>query len=264
MIYQENVMSSQIEQKKYFIKIEMKGAKAVVYINDIPILRNPDNEGVVTTEPANLWLKSGKNTLSYTVFPYGEIKEYNPSVALSVFLHNNKEDYPSPKEILGEIKLDRDKDHEYPLNKSIEFIIEDDVKTKLWNDAEKIINLSKKDKMQIISVIRELSEAILKDAERAIKLQMYKIEDDALAEGKSVEKLIDVASHSYEWLQSQKGVKLDNIDIDKIKFNICGDGQLINVIKDNGDEAIVYESEDMYFDIALYFSKINGKWTIVR
>jgi len=257
-------MSQQVNNTKQYVKVEMKGAIANISINEIPFIKNLETDGFITTEPVNMWLKNGENTLSITVYPYEESNSYSPVVSATIFVHDEKQDIPTPLKTLATIQFTPEQEDKYPTTKSIKFNIDNAITTKLWNDAEVIKNINSQDKSQMINIADKLAEAILNNTEQAIQLQLFKIQDDALAEGKTVERLTEVATKSYEWLRSQKDLKIDGIDSSKMKFNICGNNRLVNMMRDNNEEAVILESDEMYFDVGLYFAKINGNWAIVR
>ena len=260
----EIAMSQQINIKKHYIKVKMVGAIASISINGIPFLKNIDTEGLVTTEPVNQWLKNGENSLSYTIYPDTESTSYTPKLSALIFLHDDKEEFPTPLKNLAEISFSPEKDDVYPVRKTVSFKINDTIATKLWDDAVIISEISSQDKNEMIEIATKLSNAVLNDTKLAIDIQLYKIQEDALAEGKTVERLKEVASDSYQWLHSQKDLKADSLQPDNVKFNICGNGYLVNLLRVNDEEAIILESDDMFFDIGLYFAKIKGHWTIVR
>lgn len=260
----EKTMSQEITISKQYIKVEMTDAISDISINGVPFIKNLDTDGLVTTEPVNLWLRNGENTISYSIYPHEESTGYSPKLSASIFLHDDKQEMPTPLKILATIEHTSDPEVKYPFTKSIKFNINNKIFTKLWDDAETINSINSQDKAQMIQLANKLANSVLNNTKQAVDLQLYKIQEDALSEGKTVDRLKEVAAKSYEWLQKQENLKIDEIDPDEIKFNICGSGQLINMTRKNNEDAIIIESEDMYFDIGLYFARIKGNWTIVR
>ncbi|MFK5949306.1 MAG: hypothetical protein QM500_11125 [Methylococcales bacterium] len=259
-------MSQQMITTKQYVKVEMKDAIANISINDVPFIKNLETDGFITTEPVNLWLKNDENTLSITIYQNNKSVDYSPVVSATVFIHDEKQDVPTPLKTLATIQFNIETKSEikYPVTKSVKFKINTKIKTELWNDAEKINEINAQDKTEMIDIAKKLSKSILNDTKQAIDLQLYKLQDDALAEDKTVERFKEVATKSYQWLRTQKDLKIDDIEIGKMKFNICGNNRLVNMVRDNNEEAIIFESDEMFFDIGLYFAKINGNWTIVR
>jgi len=260
----ESAMSQENTTTKQYIKVELKDAISDISINGVPFIKNLDNDGFITTEPVNLWLKNGKNTLAYTIHSDDDNAGYSPQVNALVFTHDNTQELPTPLNNLATISYSHDGKITYPVTKSVEFDLIEKVNTRLWDDAEKLTALNQEDKNEMLAIANNLAEYVLSDTKQAIDLQAYKIKEDALSEGKTIERLTEAATKSYEWLRSQKDLKIDKIDPNEINFNICGGGQLVNMMRSNNEDAIILESDDMYFDIGLYFSKIQGKWTIVR
>ncbi|MCW8935132.1 MAG: hypothetical protein OQK98_10445 [Gammaproteobacteria bacterium] len=260
----ENAMSQETTTTKQYIKVEMKDAISDISLNGVPFIKNLDTDGFITTEPVNLWLKNGKNTLAYTIHSDDENTSYSPQVNALVFTHDSTQEFPTPLKNLASISYSHSEKSKYPVTKSIEFQLNEKINTRLWDDAEKITALNQNDKNEMIEIANNLAKFVLNDTKQAINLQSYKIQEDALSEGKTIDRLIEAATKSYEWLRSQDALKIDNINSNEINFNICGDGQLVNMMRSNNEDAIIIESEEMYFDIGLYFSKIKGKWTIVR
>jgi len=260
----ENAMSQENLTTKQYIKVELKDAISDISINGVPFIKNLDNDGFITTEPVNLWLKNGKNTLAYTIHSDDGNTGYSPQVNALVFTHDNTQELPTPLNNLASISYSHSEENTYPLTKTVEFNLNEKINTRLWDEAENITALSQQDKNEMMAIANSLASYVLSDIKKAIDLQAYKIKEDALSEGKTIERLTDAATKSYEWLGSQKDLQIDNIDPSEINFNICGGGQLVNMMRSNNEDAIILESDDMYFDIGLYFSKIQGKWTIVR
>jgi hypothetical protein len=257
-------MSQNMNIDKQYIKVEMNNAIANISINGVPFIKNLDTDGFITTEPVNLWLRNGENTLSYTIYKDEDTENYTPSLSASVFIHDEKQEIPTPLETLTTIHYVADENPVYPATKVIKFKLNSKVPTKLWDEAKPVSEIKAEDKAIMFDIANKLAKSILNNTQDAVNLQKYKIQDDALAEGKTTERLIKAAEKSYEWLRSQKDLSIDTVNIEDINFNICGDGYLVNMMRKNNEEAIIIESEEMYFDVGLYFSRINGNWTIVR
>lgn len=99
----ETSMCQNTNIDKQYIKIELNNAIADISINGIPFIKNLDTDSFITTEPVNLWLKNGENTLSYTIYADEDTENYSPSLSASVFIHDEKQEIPTPLETLTTI-----------------------------------------------------------------------------------------------------------------------------------------------------------------
>lgn len=257
-------MSENNDISRYYLKVHLENAIAEINLNDSPIIKNPDTEGLVTTEPVNLWLKKDINELSFVIYPDTDNASYSPRLTASLFLHDNKQDFPTPIKTLAEIEFTDEFENTKPATKTTTFKINDIPNLNLWSDADKIDNLSSTDKQEMLELTNALQQAILTDSDKAIQLQKYKINEDAIADAKTFERLSQAAKENYEWLRSQDSLKAHKISNDQLEYRICGDGYLVNLVRKDNSDALIIESESMYFEVPLFFAKINGNWVIAR
>jgi len=253
----------------YYLSTTSKDVISEIGINGAPIIRDVEGEGIIVSEPVATWLIHGKNELTVKLTPLDDNKRnLNPTIKIQLFEHDPAFSVPTPKSILAEYNYppnNADKKINLPTYDSRSFHIAENINTKLWKEASSLKKLSSDDKNEIIKVINSLENSLIsKDISTAINLQRYKIVDDSIAEKKSYEKLESAAIKGYEWLNKQTGVVTNAITLDTAKFLICCNDMVIYVSRTNGEDAVQLESDDLYFDIAIYVSKINGKWVIVR
>ena len=277
--YVNNTMSQQnvSDINRYYLKVESRDALFRIYLNGTPILRSEDDDTLSVIEPVNLWLVENENILSFEILKPdedgGDLKptdlkptDLKPIIQATLFLHDNTSEFPLSKKILAEIEHVSAEKISYPIEKSVNFNYDDKVLPNLWNDASKIKLVNDSDKAEILKLTNALANSLIdKKYDDAIKLQKYKIQEDALAEGKSYSRIIEgVITSSYNWLDSQGELTSQPINPDEMMYSICGNGQLVYLSKTNSEEAIVLESDEVYFDVPIYFANIKGVWTIVR
>lgn len=250
----------------YYLHLETKNAIVTVLLNDAPIVKSNELDSISTVEPINTWLLDAHNSLSLKIEkPSDDGKEYLPSISASIFLHDDASETPKPKEILVTVEFSGDTESNYPATISKEINATFSVGTKLWREATPVSSLTDTDKKTIISLVNAFSNSLYtSDIMQAIKLQQYKIEDDAIAENKPVTQIENAVKTNYHWLSEQKGIVSHPLSVDTATFSACYDNRLIYIQRINGDEAVMLESDDLYFDVPIYVSKINGEWNIVR
>lgn len=263
-----NIMAQ--EQKTpidlYFLKVEMNDAIATVYLNDAPIVKSLETDGFITVEPVNQWLISNKNTLSYRVLVNDDnIEKSKPYIKASLFLHDPNNESPTPKNTISEIEFLHNEETNYPSQGVVEFEFNYNSPTKLWDEAIHLSSLTIADKEEILHLAQSFSDSIInKNYNTAIEIQKYKIKEDALAEGKAYSRLEEVTKKTYDWVGTQGNLTSIPINPDEIDYILCGNNKLVYIQRANKDEVIILESKDLYLDIATFYAKINGKWTIVR
>jgi hypothetical protein len=250
----------------YYLHLETRHAIVTVLLNGAPVVKLREQDSVSTDEPINLWLLDSHNTLSLRIEKTaGDNEDYAPSVSASIFLHDSESHAPNPKVILASLDFVGDKETTYPTIGSVEIDKVFPIWTTLWDKATPITSLTDADRKAIVSLVNAFVDSLKRhDIEEVIKLQRYKIEDDAIAEGKSVAQIEKALEINYRWLSEQKALESHPLSLDDAVFNECYDNKLIYVERSNGDEAVMFESDELYFDVPTYVAKIDGKWSIVR
>ena len=255
----------------YYLSVKTKNVLSEIGINGAPLIKDLEGDGVITTEPVSTWLLHGNNNLTIKIKPLDEEnKNLSPTVEIILFLHDSASTVPKPKVIYAKYNYpdkenNKEKEIKLPVSESISFDFPSEIGTKLWNEAETLKNISENDKNEIVELINNLENSLInKDISSAINLQEYKILDDSIAEKKSVERLEDATKKGYEWLNQQTGVVAKKLTLDTTKFIICCKQMVVYIARKTGEDAILLESDDLYFDIPVYVSKIKNRWTIVR
>lgn len=267
LLISNNAMSAGSEAMElYYLNLETKNAIVTVLLNGAPIIKSTEIDSISAIEPVNSWLLNDHNILSVVIeSPHPTEESYMPSVSASIFTHDNGSETPHPREILSKLVFVGDEEANYPLTVSDEIQKTFSNKTKLWQEAIAITDLNGSDKEFIISLVNAFSTSLItNDVEKAIKLQRYKIEDDALAENKTFEQIENAVKVNYQWLAKQTGLIAQPLSIDNAEFTMCYNNKLIYVQRDNKEEAVALESDDLFFDVPIYVAKISGEWKIVR
>jgi len=189
----------------YYLKVEFKDALWQIYLNGVPILRSEDTDALSVSEPINLWLIENENTLSFEILKPDDVDDsLKPTIKATIFLHDKISDVPLAKKIIASILFDNDEHKKYPISDSVSFNFEDEILINVWKDASSIGAISERDKQDILKLATLLPTSIVnKKYDDAIELQRYKIQEDALAEGKAYSHFEKVLKKIYGWLDSQ-------------------------------------------------------------
>ncbi|HED33115.1 MAG TPA: hypothetical protein ENJ08_02710 [Gammaproteobacteria bacterium] len=276
----------------YYLKANISNAIATIYLNDAPLISSTDLNNLRTQEPVNLWLLPGSNTLSFKIHPSINKNSANSpedqagdqaELQLEVFSHTTSGSNPGSKKIIASLNY-RHSGTPAQLStgliqeKSVNFDFNFAIPVRLWHQASIISSIDNNDRKAITRLIESLSNSITnRNTTAAINLQAYKIAEDALAENKTEERLRTITANTYKWLFTQKNLKLKNTrdsssQTEKFRFSLCCNNRLIHVTRyitdhDIGpvnENAIVFESDDLFFDINIFMAKIEGKWVIAR
>ncbi len=253
----------------YFLSVESHNALIEVGLNDAPLIIDVEGEGVATSEPVMSWIMPGENALTIKLKPLFEDDKPLPAkLKVKLFLHDAEQEVPTVKQLLAEYQypeLDTPEQPELPLTRAIPFEFKAPLPTKLWQQAEVLNGVTVNDKTAIIALANELFSAInAKDLDKAIQLQHYKIADDALAEDKTVDRLIKATRTNYEWVTSQPGLTGTALAEENSRFQICCDNKLVYLSRRDGQSAVAMETDEMFFDIDIFAARIGRQWLIAR
>lgn len=260
-----HVMSNETQDTpvRYYLSVRASHVSALIRVNDIPLIEDTAEAGLATTEPVHGWLMSGENTLGIELRPASD-SGTEPSVEIKLYLHEPQAEIPTPKTVLAEFHYPNPK-ATLPLKQTLAFNVTEPLPTRLWAEAETLAELSDDDKTHIIALANRLQNSLLnQNIDEALRLQDYKIKDDALAEGKPVERLQEGARSGLQWMAEQgelSGAPLDNASA---VFELCANNRLVYVSRNDGEEAVTLTSEELLFDVPVYAARIKGEWLIVR
>lgn len=266
--YCEITMSDENEKKHayYFLTVASKGLAGIIGINQAPLVMNQDGEHIITTESVNSWLMPGENTITLQLKPL-PTSEDKPQLEIKLYLHDDNEETPTPKTILANYSYpatsQEQTQHPQPLIQSIPFRFDQPVAARLWTDAEQLQTLTEKDKEQIANLAKKMAVSITHNTvEESLRLQDYKIKDEALSEGKTEDRLRAVARSNYEWVGQQTA--LSAAPTDEAALSFCANNKIVYVSRKTGGEILQFSTDEMDFEIPLFVAKIKGEWTIVR
>lgn len=252
--------------KQYFISVQATGLHAAVKINDLPVIILNEGSELVTEKPVTTWLKNGDNALSAALIPLPGQDEIAGKLTAKLFLHDETKEAPTPQEVLAEIVypiLDTGSEVQTRANisQSFEFNV---AITKLWQEADPIHELTEQDKSDIQSLVLQLQNALINDGNEAVKLQEYKVREDAIAEGKDADQVIKATKTTYNWLAQQPNVTAVTVEPADLRYTIGGNNNVVFVSKANLENALQLENDDLFFEIPIYVGKISGTWKLVR
>lgn len=254
----------------YFLKAETHDAIATININDAPIVVSPDTDSLNTIVPMNTWLSEGENTITIDILPSPDSTEgYNPNISISVFLHDPKSETPLAKTTLATLNYNnKDKVIErtiFPLSSSVKFDFNKSIPNKLWNTASDLTLISEADKSEIVNILNLLTSSLTSNnISKAIELQKFKINEEALSVNKQYSVLENAVTTTYKMLADQTGLNSQNIKVENLEFKICGKNKLVFITTTTGENAVAFSSDEMEFELEIFMAKIDGKWVIAR
>lgn len=254
--------------KRYYLDIMSTGIDVHIGLNDVPLLADPEGNGVRTVLPVNEWLAPGVNTITLRI-AWPESKQHVPGKAeLKVFLFEAdlEQEFPEPKTVLAELVWPPAGAPElYPRKLEEPFKIEPALPTKLWEEAEPVAAVGNADQAAILALVEHLRRALLaNDLDTALRLLNYRWQEDARANGLKLEELQTAVREQYTYMLSEPSPHSAPLDPEDASFILGADKRIVKVLGPNNDEAIVIETEEGRYHIPIYASKILGRWTIVR
>lgn len=252
--------------ERYFLRVEMRGVIASISLNGAPIIMSEDTDLTISTAPLNIWLHKGQNILSYRVLSAEPDKTSSaPMISATLFLHDKKSEVPLAKEELASINYRYSPTAHYPQEHSTTFEFSGTLKTRLWQDAEELKQITQTDKNEIQGLMDTLSSGVISgDIEKILGLKKYMIRESALAEGHTVDALEKSVRVNFEWLIAQKGVSASAYDKNKLTYTLCGANRLVYITDENNKDVLRFSSDEAEFDIMVYVAKINGRWIFAR
>ena len=251
----------------YFLAVNSSSIRTVILLNDVPLVDLKDGSSVVHETPVAGWLMPGTNSLKIRAWAAPEMETITGNVSASIYLHDPASEVPKPLKILAQAAYPNEDSDTKRKQHSLEVIFDYEAGTpaRLWREAQTIASITERDRLEMLSLVDGLGDAITNgDIDKAIEYQKFKIQDDALLEGDSVKEIEMAVSANYTWLQGQQGLELRNYDPEGIQYLEMADHKVIKLVQDSGDEILQFESSDLFFEMPVYVSKINGAWKIVR
>ncbi len=257
-----HAMSRENTPPRYYLSVNTSGLPALIRINGVPLIKDTAAEGLVTTEPVHAWLMKGENTLGIELRTPPD-KDAKAAADIKLYLHDPEAEVPTPQAVLAEFRYSNPTP--LPLTQDIAFSVPEPLPTRLWDEAEALTELSANDKNQILDLVNRLQDSLLnQDIAAALRLQDYKITDDARAEGKPVERMREGVTLSLQWLAEQGELSGEPLEGASAAFELCANNRLVYVSRQDGEEAVTIESDELYFDVPVYAARIKGEWRIVR
>ena len=266
-VVQANALETNSMTDFYYLSVNAKGIHTTVLLNDVPLVNLKDGSSIVTEVPVGGWLIPGLNTLNIIGRALPGSETITGEVSVSVFQHDNSFDFPTAKKTYAALNfpLETSDLNQTVESVKLEFQFKEPTKIRLWKDAQVIIELTEKDKAEIMDLVNQFGQSVINgDIENAIFLQQYKINDDSLSEGTDAEEIKHAVKANYGWLKSQKGIRLHPHNKEHLNFSLMGNEKVVKITEQSDNEIIRLESDELMFEIPVFVSKINGKWTIVR
>lgn len=254
--------------KRYYLDIHSTGVQSHIGLNNLPLLTDATGAGVRTLLPVNEWIMPGTNTLTVHV-SWPESRPYAKGlaeVAVSLFEADPASEFPTAKQVLAEVTWPHPTDPEtYPkrLEKAVK--IELVPPTTLWADAETITQLADPDRAAILTLTENFRQTLMAgDFEAAVKFLGYRCSDDALANGLQADEVRSTLIEQFKFMMSEPAPASSPLDPEAASFQIGAAGKVVKVAGPNHKDAIVIETQEARYQIAIFAAKIGGRWTLVR
>jgi hypothetical protein len=254
-----------------YIQVASRAVDVEVVVNDIPLFGHSDGGGnFEMTEGVNRWLTVGLNRVRVFVrwprdVPYAPGQA---SARVSVFIANPNLEFPTSGRDLVVLQWPESGRAEgYPAVAEGTFTLAEFPALRLWTVAERVRALTDLDRDQILTRIEELRAAILRgDSDAAYLQQSAKVEDTALAEGKTPAQLEASMRKQLQWLAGRPGlIARPDVPAD-IVLRLVAEGRLVQATLSDGSPTIQFVERDRDRVIALepMFARIQGEWRILR
>ncbi|WNO08054.1 hypothetical protein [Teredinibacter sp. KSP-S5-2] len=252
-------------QNHYFIYIDVVDAAVEVKINGASIEKEKRGS-INTTKPVNKWIRSGENTLELSLAALKKQDSISGRAEIMVYLHDNAEDFPTPKVVLAKVLFPNEEyKGEKTYKTTVTFELADSVPALVMDQAEEVPELSAADTDEIVLLIEGLRTALTSgDYKKAVELQKYKIEEDARIDGKKPEDLYKVAEETFQMIGKEQNLVSQPFDNESMVTEAIWNGKMYKISRNDGEEAITIDSDDLSFAIPIFVSKISGQWKIVR
>lgn len=256
------------EDGYYSLSYRMNSIVASIELNGIVLAeasKDAFRSGVATD--LNLWIMPGENTLKIKLlkrFKKGK-QNSDPKISVNIRFGQAGQSTEEGKDIVSFTLPESEEEKiSFPFEKEIKFTLESVPPSQLWDQAE-IITLDETSKKEILRLIQSLHGALNSgNAKVFLSLTEFKMNDmpkAMYAKDESNKEKNEKATS--EFLKAMKG-KLEKIPA-HLSFKLIANDKIISVTdKSRGDIIKTKPSKAGFFKMAIYVSKINGEWTLVR
>lgn len=253
----------------FFLEVKYKNSIFAAGLNGVQLIDNKEGGNATISYPINGWLMPGENRLTFKLTPFPDAGSM-PTANIKVYLHDSKEETPTPGVVIAEYNYPAQGEKATGQNGLVDwqvsFVFDTKIPVRLWDEASIIKTLDANDKKEIVKLANDLRDALLnKDIDKLVHLQEYRLQEDALAENKTVSELQEAMIESYEWMLGLEGMVVGpSLELEQANFETCCKDKVVILTRKKGPEAVQLETDELYFDIDIYVAKINQQWKIVR
>ncbi|MFL0809237.1 MAG: hypothetical protein K6L76_02365 [Agarilytica sp.] len=248
----------------YFLSVSSENLNSRIKLNGIPLFETASMSSS-QDQPVNIWLMPANNKIEVSAEVID--RKLPHSLMASLFLHDSKEETPTPKLeffVFDLAKTYPDKDV-YTFKYSIDINERFPKLTEVWSSGGRITEVKKQDVGQMVSIVKSLEKNIKENnIDEALKILDYKISEDARSEGKDKIRILDASKESFSFLFSQQNIKSFSVSDDNVAYEIVGGSHLVRLFSKSGAEALRLESDEFEFEIPIYFARKQEKWVIAR
>jgi hypothetical protein len=134
-----------------------------------------------------------------------------------------------------------------------------------WVDADPVESIEGSDRAQIVDILLQLRRAMVtRDAVTAIALQRLQLEEAALAVADQPQAYFEAHLAYLQGRMSFADWQVRDLDTNDLLFRRCADGRLFRVSRSDGGPPVETRSGGSSFAVLPYFSRLRGRWTVVR
>jgi hypothetical protein len=266
-----NINTSTDEMKAhYYITAKSLGLVTAIDLNDVPLIRDPKAQGIITDELINKWIAPVGNSITVSLAwpPRTSFQAGKARCEVSVFIADPQAEAPKPGQMLFSFKWPSENQPEvYPFTLQKEIVISEAPGTNLWKDAPEIREITPADKQSMVRLIENFRGALLRgDAEGAFEIMRYRYAEEALAENKDVEPVRNAVIEQYRWLLEKSDLETVPVEEAKLVFRTVGKNKVVWV-SDGGSLpalSVRERQKGRSFGFEFYFAQIGGGWKVVR
>ncbi len=263
--------------QQFFLHVDTTGLAVEIRLNGIPLVKDAEGSGFQETQPVNIWLKTGDNSLSVHLSAPETSKTEAPleptgtSAQVRLFRHRKGSAAPDPAEVLVNFSWSPDNNnpgvtsHEW--QETVDIPQESLPKSILWSQAQSISSISEQDKQGMFKSLNALATALNQNRfEDAFLMMQSRYQDEASSNEKPLERVKSAVLELWTMMRSEPGLNMDLPKFDELRFEVIGQDNLVHIHWPDHEAPIMFSDNEneIGYGIVLYFASIDGKWIIAR
>lgn len=253
----------------FYISIDARNLHASIKINGFEAITHDEGFSMSANSPVDFWLAEKSNRVDIVIDSMSKDQKIAGELIVEIFKHDRLSETPAVgtsyfRFVLSEQKEDVGTLYKY--EKSYDVDIGHSLGSMLWNEAETISEISRKDKKEIAELIVALEKSILTgNTDKIASILAYKVSEDALIENKPYAKALSLLKKEFSGLEASGNLDVHrSFSAEVMSLEGIAEGKVFSVNDLQEGPAIQLMMDDFEVFIQIYVSKINGRWTIVR